>query len=231
VDDRAQRILTVTRIALLGLAGTAVLATLSCTSSSGGAAVSSAAAATSTGASAAAPASSAPAASGQPSAPSGSAPSTVPVLVPSGTIAPYPTTTRGATPATDQTKVLNTLPGDSAADTCVAVGTHTTVRSGAIAAGNFVSARSSFRSQYRKTELPEVTMYVIPQHAAHLTSATITVTARSNGATKSVTTKSVQSGDAAQYFVAQVPVATPGAYRLTMASGSDRGCFLVTFTG
>ena len=73
-------------------------------------------------------------------------------------------------------------------------------------------------------------MYVIPQHAAHLISATVSVFARSTGTTKTATSKSVQSGDAAQYFVVQVPVATPGVYRLTMTSGADRGCFLVSFS-
>ena len=79
------------------------------------------------------------------------------MVVPTGTVAPYPTPTRGNTPNPDQAKVLNSLPGTTATNTCVAVGAHTTLRSGSIAAGNFVTARKSFSEQYRKTELPELT--------------------------------------------------------------------------
>ena len=63
-----------------------------------------------------------------------------------------------------------------------------------------------------------MTLYVIPQHAAHLPSATVSVVARSTGATRTATSKSVQSGDAAKYFVLQVPVVGPGTYRLTVSS-------------
>jgi hypothetical protein len=50
------------------------------------------------------------------------------------------------------------------------------------------------------------------------------------GPTHTVTSTSVERADVWRYFAVNVPIASAGAYRLTMVSGANRGCFDVTFT-
>jgi hypothetical protein len=125
--------------------------------------------------------------------------------------------------------VLASLPGSSSSS-CANVGSHTDLRSGAIAAGNFAHARAQYSQTVASTEVPMLDLYVIPQHAATLTSLTITLDPTGSGPTTTVTSKSVEQADAWSYFAVQLPVPAPGGYQLTMVSGSDRGCFLVTFS-
>jgi hypothetical protein len=129
----------------------------------------------------------------------------------------------------DQSTVLASLPGSSAA-TCENVGSHTDLRAGAIAAGNFAHARAQYTQLAATTEVPQLDLYVIPQHAAKLSTLTITIDPTGAGASKTLTSKSVEQADAWSYFAVQLPVPAPGAYQLTMTSGTDRGCFLITFT-
>jgi hypothetical protein len=125
--------------------------------------------------------------------------------------------------------VLASVPGSSSSS-CESVGTHTDLRSGAIAAGNFAHARAQYTQTATSTEAPKVDLYVIPQHAAHLSTLTITIDPTGAGATTTLTSKSVQQADAWSYFAVQLPVPAPGSYQLTMVSGADRGCFLITFS-
>jgi hypothetical protein len=143
--------------------------------------------------------------------------------------APYPTPGRDPSQAADQSTVLAALPGSSASS-CENVGTHTDLRSGSIAAGNFAHARTQYTQTPASTKVPEVDLYVIPQHAATLTSLTITVDPTGAGATTTLTSKSVEQADAWSYFAVQLPVPAAGGYQLSMVSGPDRGCFLVTFS-
>lgn len=209
------------------------LALTGCTSSNGSPTSSdtSPSSAASIGADPSAPTSSAgQSASGSPSnsAPSHGGTSTHPVTVPTGTSAPYPTPGRDPSIKPNQKDVLESLPGSSS-PSCAAVGSHPDLRSGSLAAGNFVVARKKYRSVVGKTEVPEVGLYLIPQHAGNLHSATVTVDPLGSGVTKKVTTRSVQDGDASRYFSVQIPVTEPGTYRLTVVSGQDHGCFVVTF--
>jgi hypothetical protein len=142
---------------------------------------------------------------------------------------PYPTPGRDPSQAADQSTVLASLPGTTSA-TCEDVGSHTDLRSGSIAAGNFAHARAQYTQTVASTEVPELDLYVIPQHAAKLTTLTITMDPTDSGATKTLTSTSVQQADAWSYFAVQLPVPAPGGYQLTMVSGADRGCFLVTFS-
>jgi hypothetical protein len=131
----------------------------------------------------------------------------------------------------DQTSVLNSLPGKPSTS-CVQVGAHTDLRVGNVAAGNFVNARKSFTSQFGKTEVPYVFLYLIPRHAASLHKATVTIdpVGQAATATKTITSTDVEDAEQWQYFALNVPVPNPGAYRLTMKSGTDTGCFEVTFS-
>lgn len=129
---------------------------------------------------------------------------------------------------TNQTSVLQSLPG-SASSTCGAVHESTTdLRVGSMAAGNWKSARADFHKQYGTTEVPELSMYAIPQNVKHLKSLKLTVTPQ-GGAAKTVTVKGLQSADVWSYFALQVPIPKPGTYRLTMVAGANKGCFDVTF--
>jgi hypothetical protein len=144
--------------------------------------------------------------------------------------APYPTPAGGKMPQVhrDQSRVLDALPGSRSAS-CAIVGDRTDVRSGDVAAGNFVVARKSYAKQVPIAEVPTVFLYLIPQHAASLRVATARVSLVGSGTSRMVTSTSVEQADQWQYFAMQIPVRQPGRYRLTMAAGTDRGCFEVTF--
>jgi hypothetical protein len=212
-------------VAGLAVTGSALLVS-GCTSSSGGSHPGST---TGSGGSSAAPGggSSLPGATGSagsaaPSASAGSGSKG------STSAAPYPTPSDQENPPTDQTAVLDALPG-SAAASCAAVGKHSDLRSGSIAMGNFVSARKQYLQVAPKSELPEVNVYVIPKDTSSMKSATVTVDPLGRGATRKVTSKSVQDAADWRYFAVQLPVAAPGSYRLTVVAGPNRGCFDVTF--
>lgn len=142
--------------------------------------------------------------------------------------APYPTPSGDATVRANQTVVLNSLPG-SRSQSCATVGAHTTVRAGSIAAGNFQTARKSFSSQYRKTEVPQLNLYVIPQHAKAMKKLTVKVRSLSGGQSKTVHSTQVEKAAEWRYYALVLPVKEPGSYRLTMSSGADKGCFDVRF--
>jgi hypothetical protein len=142
---------------------------------------------------------------------------------------PYPTPGRDPSQAADQSTVLASLPG-STSSTCENVGSYTDLRSGSIAAGNFAHARAQYTESAALTPVPQVDLYAIPRHAAMLTTLTITVDPTGAGPTKTLTSTSVQQADAWTYFAVQLPVPAPGGYQITMVSGADRGCFLVTFS-
>lgn len=132
------------------------------------------------------------------------------------------------TKAKNQTPVLNSLPG-KASSGCLAVGTNRDLRSGSIAAGNFVDARKKYASEANSKEQPEVFLYVIPQHSKGLKKATALVKPRGGGKTFTVTSKSVEQADVYSYFAFNIPIPASGKYELTMSSGKDTGCFVVSF--
>jgi hypothetical protein len=147
---------------------------------------------------------------------------------PTKTTVPHLRPGSGAGPRSNQTQVLDSLPGSDAAD-CADVGSRADVRSGSMAAGNFRIARSKYAAEAGRSEAPELFLYVIPQRPKHLHKLTVSVDPAS-GPTRTVTSTSMERADVWRYFAVDVPIARAGAYRLTMVSGSNKGCFDVMFT-
>lgn len=154
-------------------------------------------------------------------------PAKVPTKVP--TKAPYPTPGRDPATPVNQAAVLTSLPG-SAKVTCAQVGSNRDLRSGSIGMGNFQNARHDFSSQLGHTEVPQLNMYIIPEHTKHLTSATVRVAPTGSGKPSIVRTNQVEDAEPYQYFALVLPIAHAGTYRLTVTSGTDTGCFIVSFT-
>jgi hypothetical protein len=161
----------------------------------------------------------------------------------SGTSSPAPTPGAGAAGgastgvsrptgparAGDQSQVLTSLPG-SPRPGCVVVGDRADVRSGTMAAGNFVRAREEFRRLAASQPQPSIFLYVIPGDARRPRSVTVQLRQLSGGtARRTVTSSSVQDADQWKYFAVNVFVPGPGTWRLTTRAGADRGCFDVTF--
>lgn len=147
---------------------------------------------------------------------------------PAGASAPYPTPAAGIGPSlhSNQASVLDSLPG-SRRMTCAQVGTHTDLRSGSLAVGNFAVARKSYVKQVPITEVPTVFLYLIPQHMRAAKKAVVTM--HGPGTTQRVTSKDVEEAGDWRYFALNLPVSSPGSYQLNIAAGVDRGCFRVTF--
>lgn len=130
-----------------------------------------------------------------------------------------------------QDLVLNKLPGNSKASTCVTVGSQRDVTSGAIAMGNFQMARKSYKSQHGHSQQPTVNLYVIPKHRS-MPGVRITMTPTTGkGKARTIKSKSVEQADVWKYYGIQLPVPSSGTWRLTVTSGADRGCFNVNFHG
>ncbi|HET6876606.1 MAG TPA: hypothetical protein VFH38_03675 [Jatrophihabitans sp.] len=147
----------------------------------------------------------------------------------SGRPAPYPTPGTGPAALKDQTSVLDALPGN-ASGACAVVGNRRDVRSGGVAAGNFAAARRSFAKQYRKTEVPEMNMYVIPRTAVGNHRVRVMIDPLGRGPTTTAASTQVEQADAARYFALMLPIERPGTYRLTMRSAGGSGCFNVSFS-
>jgi len=97
--------------------------------------------------------------------------------------------------------------------------------------GNFQAARKSYKSQVGHAQQPVVNFYVIPKHRSmpgvHITMTSTTTKTKA----RTVTSKAVESADTWEYYSVQLPVPASGTWRLEVTSGSDRGCFNVTFHG
>jgi hypothetical protein len=157
-----------------------------------------------------------------------SGPTSVPVVVPTGTKAPYPTPGKQPPPRANQSSVLNSLPGSSS-QACGNVGSHTDLRAGSVAAGNFQTAQHEFRAGYGKSESVQLNMYVIPQHAQHMHKVRATIQPVGGGQGQTVTSTSVEQADTSRYFAIQIPMSRPGNYKFTFVTGQDRGCFIASF--
>ena len=153
---------------------------------------------------------------------------------PSGTTtkAPVPATTKPTVPATtkapvagDQKGVLNRLPG-TASPGCVAVGKQTNVRSGSIAVGNFVEARTNVTKG--GVNGAEVNFYVIPADAGSMPGVQLKATSPT-GRVRTVTSKQVEQAEQWSYYRIVLPVRGSGTWRLEFEAGKDSGCFTVVF--
>jgi hypothetical protein len=200
------------RLALVGL-GVAVAAALAGCSSGGGAAPAGSSGRSGPGASATA-------------GPSRSAPAG-PVQGSPGTAGPGP---GGSAPADgSQRSVLNNLPGDPKGGTCVAVGGRTDVRSGTMAAGNFVTARKAFADQVRIKEQPSVPLYLIPSNVKGLKTVTVKLRSTSGGTGRTVSSDRQDYADDWLYFPVDLNIPSRGTWEITATAGTNTGCFSVTF--
>lgn len=129
-----------------------------------------------------------------------------------------------------QVTVLKSLPGP-AKQTCSTVGAKRDVRSGNFAAGNFVQARKEFRSTSSGAgDGSTVHLYLIPQDAASMSGVRVhlaPVSGKTEGHT--TTSHSVNTANGWQYYSVDLKVPSPGTWRITASSGSNRGCFDVSF--
>lgn len=95
--------------------------------------------------------------------------------------------------------------------------------------GNFRTAQKSYKSQHGHSQLPTVSLYVIPTHRS-MPGVRITMTpTTTKGTARTITSKSVQQADVWEYYAVQLPVPAAGTWRLKVSSGTDHGCFDVTF--
>jgi hypothetical protein len=122
---------------------------------------------------------------------------------------------------------LQSLPG-SASTSCVSVGSHTTVRAHTVAAGDFAAARRTYRQGGSGSSTP--TFQLIPEHSKSMRAAVVTVDPLSGGSSRTVRSRVINTAGDVKYYSVDIPIAAPGNYRLTMRSGPDFGCFLVSFT-
>jgi hypothetical protein len=152
-------------------------------------------------------------------------------LSPSATAKPTPpgpgdyddTSGTKARPPSSQIKVLNALPG-SKSSACVSVGSHSAMRSGSIAMGDFKQAQSVFKKAKGAYDSQPSFFYVIPQ-AAKLGKATV-LFAPLSGKGKKISVSTRQHEDAGQwkYYPIHVKL-TPGRWRAQVSSGNSKGCF------
>lgn len=128
-----------------------------------------------------------------------------------------------------QAIVLNSLPGSSAAR-CAIVGNARDVRAGGLAGGNFAEMRTQYAKQARTKAQPEVSMYVIPQTVGSLKGVSVTVApVRAKGATRTYTSSAAETAGDWRYYRVNMTIPSPGSWRISATSGSDKGCFQISF--
>jgi hypothetical protein len=147
---------------------------------------------------------------------------------PAASVQPVPTGTPAPTDGSQRT-VLNNLPGSAATGTCVAVGSRPDVRSGTMAAGNFVTARKAFTDQAPTKEQPLVSLYMIPGNSKGLTTVTVKLRNVQTGASRSMTSDDRQYAEDWLYFPVRITIPSKGTWEITANAGANTGCFSVTF--
>ena len=93
---------------------------------------------------------------------------------------------------------------------------------------DFQAARRQYAQRGRASSA-KVDLSIIPEHAQHLSAATVRVTPPGSRPTSTVRTTNIAVAEPYRYFALVLPVAGPGTYQLRVTSGSDRGCFSVSF--
>ncbi|NYI69151.1 hypothetical protein BJY26_003457 [Spelaeicoccus albus] len=128
-----------------------------------------------------------------------------------------------------QKSVLKKLPGSTEAGKCVAVGPNSDVTSGTVAMGNFQRAKKLYKSQFASSQQPTVNFYVIPSSRA-MPGLEIKLTRiGAKGSAHTVHSRAVQKANVWKYYSVHMAVPSPGKWRLMVKSGSDKGCFEVSF--
>ena len=134
----------------------------------------------------------------------------------------------GAAPPRSQTSVLTSLPGTRQAG-CVDVGGHRDVRSGAVAMGDFATARAAYHHGGSAYDAPPLFFYVIPQSP---TARSVTVTASRVGGTASsvhLTSRQVEQAAQWKYFPVHLVLPDAGTWRFRVTAADQQGCFVATF--
>jgi hypothetical protein len=127
-----------------------------------------------------------------------------------------------------QTAAFRGAPG-SAANRCVAVGQHRSVRSGGFLAGPFGADEQGFTGEYRSAVRPSaVKIYWFPLHVGHMSALTVEATLTS-GATITRTYTLVGAEGRFVFYSTGVPIRQPGTWKLIATAGQNKGCFIVTF--
>lgn len=129
------------------------------------------------------------------------------------------------------TSVLNRLP--SPAGKCPAVGNGRDVRSGTMAAGPFNTAKAQFAaSKPTSPESTKVRLYWIPKSGKVSPHGLVLKITKVGAAGTANTVRDAVVADAGgvSFYDSQVPIASAGTWQIRATSGSDTGCFRVTFT-
>jgi hypothetical protein len=139
-------------------------------------------------------------------------------------------------PGAVQADAFRHVPGSSSYR-CVRVGHYRDVRSGGFLAGPFGVGEQLFAQFYRQYGLrSEVKVYWIPLNVDHMSALTVHVTllaARSVSRTVELTqvaTAQLAAGINIVFYPSAIPIPLPGTWELTASAGTNRGCFIVTFS-
>lgn len=124
-----------------------------------------------------------------------------------------------------QDSVLAALPGDSSPG-CVAVEDERDVRSGSMAAGNFVDARNQF------AESPDsaIPLYFIPEATEGDLELVVELEEVKGSASDVLRSSALQTANQWRYFSVAAKIPKPGVWRITASAGkANAGCWEVRF--
>jgi len=136
-----------------------------------------------------------------------------------------------STSTSTQAEVLDWLPGDPSG-ACVNADGGSELRSGGIGAGSFDEAVESFA---RMDGSASVALHWIPAHGEDLDGLTVNATQISGGTASfeyeqtDVSDLVDESGAWRYYYNTEFTIPSAGQWRFEASSGTDAGCFIVTF--
>jgi hypothetical protein len=132
-------------------------------------------------------------------------------------------------PGALQTAAFRGAPGSAAANRCVAVGHHRSVRSGGFLAGPFGADQQGYTGEYRDGVRPSaVKIYWFPLHVDHMSVLTVQATLV-GGPTVTRTYTLVGAYGGFVFYSTGVPIPEPGTWKLLAAASQNKGCFIVSF--
>jgi hypothetical protein len=124
----------------------------------------------------------------------------------------------------DQSNVITSLPG-SRTGSCVSTAGQRDVRSGAMAAGPFDQARKDYGTKREGSAKDEVRLYWIPRDSTKMPGLVLTGRNLDTGRHISVHSKHIGDADVWRFYDTNLRLPDAGRWRLTAASGSQKGCF------
>lgn len=124
-----------------------------------------------------------------------------------------------------QDSVLETLPGKAKAG-CVDVGDMRDVRSGSMAAGNFVDARAQFSA----SPTAGIPFYFIPVETKGDPELTVDLERVDAPGSTKIRSSQIQTADEWQYYPVTITVPEAGTWRIKASAGTaSAGCWVATF--